>query len=233
MRADLAAAFVLGISRNKASELIKLGKIYINDRILDKPSLEVDESADIKALDTIYVSRAALKLKGFLEKIKFNPFGLNALDIGSSTGGFVQVLLENGVKSVTALDVGSNQLDSTLRSDARVIVRENTDIRDFKEGKFDLVTIDVSFISVLLILKDIDRLAKRDIILLHKPQFEVGKDVKRNSKGVVKDKKQILLSQKYFQSACSELGWECLAKKECVITGKEGNLESFYHYRKK
>ncbi|ALV24818.1 16S/23S rRNA (cytidine-2'-O)-methyltransferase [Campylobacter iguaniorum] len=232
MRADLALANSLNISRNKASELIKARKVSLNGAIIDKPSLEVDEP-NFSVDETIYVSRAALKLKGFLSGLEYDFSGLNALDIGSSTGGFVQILLENGVKSVTALDVGTAQLSSNLRDDKRIIIQENTDIREFKAGKFDLISVDVSFISVVQILEHIDKLAKKDIIILFKPQFEVGKNAKRNSKGVVKDTKQIKLVMAKFESACTSFGWELKASKESVIPGKEGNLEIFYYYTKK
>ncbi|MGX7836189.1 23S rRNA (cytidine-2'-O)-methyltransferase TlyA [Campylobacter fetus] len=233
MRADVFVSATLGISRNQASELIKSKNITLNENMIDKPSLEVKGDERVVANDNIYVSRAALKLKGFLGELKPCFLNLNALDVGSSTGGFVQILLENGVKSVTALDVGSTQLSTVLRNDKRVIVQENTDIRKFNSSKFDLVTVDVSFISILQILNDIDRLAKRDIILLFKPQFEVGANAKRSKKGVVKDKKLINLSKAKFEIAASELGWSLKKSKESVITGKEGNLELFYYYVKR
>ncbi len=149
MRADVFVSATLGISRNQASELIKSKNITLNENMIDKPSLEVKGDERVVANDNIYVSRAALKLKGFLGELKPCFLNLNTLDVGSSTGGFVQILLENGVKSVTALDVGSDQLSTVLRNDKRVIVQENTDIRKFNSSKFDLVTVDVSFISIL------------------------------------------------------------------------------------
>lgn len=233
MRADLAVADVLNISRNKACELIKNGSIFINNEPLKKTNKNLNTTDEIKLLGKIYVSRAALKLKGFLEDLGLNLNGICALDVGSSSGGFTQILLENGVLSVTALDVGSNQLDINLRQNPKIIIKENTDIREFKSDKFDLVTVDVSFISLLKILPNIDGLAKKDIIILYKPQFEVGNNIKRNSKGVITDQMAIKKAKSNFEKSCLELGWKLNFTSSSKITGKEGNLEFLYYYTKK
>ena len=163
------------------------------------------------------------------QKEVLNLAGTDVLDVGSSTGGFVQILLQCGVKSVTALDVGSSQLSEILRRDPRVIVRENTDIREFaSKKKFDLITCDVSFISLNLILKSLASLAKSAIIVLFKPQFEVGAEAKRNKKGVLKDEKAVCAARAKFERLCAELGLAVLHASACKITGKEGNREFFY-----
>lgn len=163
------------------------------------------------------------------QKDILNLAGVDVLDVGSSTGGFVQILLQRGAKSVTALDVGSSQLSEILRRDPRVIVRENTDIREFiSEKKFDLITCDVSFISLNLILKSLARLAKSALIVLFKPQFEVGAEAKRNKKGVLKDEKAAHAARAKFERLCAELGLATLHAGACKITGKEGNQEFFY-----
>ena len=163
------------------------------------------------------------------QKDILNLAGVDVLDVGSSTGGFVQILLQRGAKSVTALDVGSSQLSEILRRDPRVIVRENTDIREFaSEKKFDLITCDVSFISLNLILKSLASLAKNALIVLFKPQFEVGAEVKRNKKGVLKDEKAVRAARAKFERKCAELGLAVLYAGACKITGKEGNQEFFY-----
>ena len=132
MRFDIYAANVLNISRNKAAELIKAGKIMLDSKICDKPSFECEShSHDVALLDEIYVGRGAMKLKSFLDGQNFEISGKDALDIGSSTGGFMQILLQNGANSVVGVDVGSDQLDEKLRSDTRVEIYENTDIREF------------------------------------------------------------------------------------------------------
>ena len=163
------------------------------------------------------------------QKDIFNLAGADVLDVGSSTGGFVQILLQRGAKSVTALDVGSSQLSEILRRDPRVIVRENTDIREFaSKKKFDLITCDVSFISLNLILKSLARLAKSALIVLFKPQFEVGAEIKRNKKGVLKDEKAVRAARAKFEQLCAELGLAVLYASACKIAGKEGNREFFY-----
>ena len=163
------------------------------------------------------------------QKEVLNLAGADVLDVGSSTGGFVQILLQRGAKSVTALDVGSSQLSEILRRDPRVIVRENTDIREFaSKKKFDLITCDVSFISLNLILKSLASLAKSALIVLFKPQFEVGTEAKRNKKGVLKDEKAARGARAKFERLCAELGLAVLHASACKITGKEGNREFFY-----
>ena len=237
MRFDNYVASVLNISRNKASELIKSGKVLINGEICTKVSSEVSE-AKISLLDEIYVGRGALKLKSFLEAMKFDLAGKNALDIGSSTGGFMQILLERGVKGVTGVDVGTDQLDASLRSDERVKIYEKTDVREFAkthQNKFDLITCDVSFISLAEILPAICELASENslIIMLFKPQFEVGVGVKRNKKGVVTDAKAVNLAMKRFEVLASSFKFELIACKECEVKGKEGNAEFFYAFNKR
>ena len=237
MRFDNYVASVLNISRNKASELIKSGKVLANGEICTKVSSEVSE-AKISLLEEIYVGRGALKLKSFLEAMKFDLAGKNALDIGSSTGGFMQILLERGVKSVTGVDVGTDQLDASLRSYERVKIYEKTDVREFSkqnQSKFDLITCDVSFISLAEILPAICELASENslIITLFKPQFEVGVGVKRNKKGVVTDAKAVNLAMKRFEVLASSLKFEPIACKECEVKGKEGNAEFFYAFNKR
>lgn len=235
MRLDLYISKYYNIqSRNKAHELIKSNKVKIDGKIISKPSFAVNEDMKIELLeDEFFVSRAAYKLKYFLEEIDGLKLDrLNALDIGSSTGGFTQILLNSGVKSVTCVDVGSNQLHEKIRNDERISFFENCDIRDFKsDNTFDIVTCDVSFISIHSILQDIDRLAKKHIIILFKPQFEVGKNIKRDSKGVVKDKKAVELSRLRFLDACRLLKWELVYNAISKLSGKDGNSEELFYFK--
>jgi 23S rRNA (cytidine1920-2'-O)/16S rRNA (cytidine1409-2'-O)-methyltransferase len=221
-------------SRNKAQQLIKDHAVSVDGKIIDKVSYEADETMKVEIADiALYVSRAAIKLKGFLPFTQWDLSGLNALDIGSSTGGFTQVLLEEGVKSVTCVDVGSDQLHPSLRSDARVNLHENTDIREFKsENTFDIVTCDVAFIPLELILEFINRLSARYIVVLFKPQFQVGREVKRDKNGVVKDNSAIGKAMIRFEDTCALLGWKLIAKEEAHISGKEGNQETCYGFIK-
>jgi len=223
-------------SRNKAVSLIKSGKIEVNGKVILKPSYNiVNLDCKINILEEkIYVSRAAYKLKAFLEDNFVEIRDKICLDIGSSTGGFTQILLEFGAKEVYAVDVGTNQLAKELKSNLLVKSFEKTDIRDFKSNKkFDLVTCDVSFVGVENILSDIDRLAKDEIILLFKPQFEVGRDAKRDKKGVVKDKSAIQNAIIRFEKVSNSYGWNLLKKEKSKIKGKEGNVETFYHFKKR
>jgi len=220
-------------SRNKAQQLIKDSKVSVDKKIITKPSFKV--SNELIELDDeyVYVSRAAYKLKNFLPLLPFVVKDKNALDIGSSTGGFTEVLLLNDVKSVTSVDVGSSQLHQKLLDDKRVKSIEKQDIRTFESSnKFDLITCDVSFISLLHILENIDNLSSKYIILLFKPQFEVGKNVKRDKNGVVVDTKAISASMIKFEDTCTLLGWKKVLMQESSVTGKEGNLEYCYCYEK-
>jgi len=221
-------------SRTKAQELIKNSLVSVDAKVVKKSSYKLESDSVVEvARHESYVSRAAYKLKYFLEELELDLKDKVCLDIGSSTGGFTQVLLENGVKSVDAVDVGKAQLHKTLLEDERVNSYESCDIREFKSPyMYDLVVSDVSFISLLNILDDVDRLTCKDIILLFKPQFEVGRAVKRDKHGVVQDAKAIALAKDNFEATCKEKGWNLEKKSPSKITGKEGNLEYCYYFTK-
>lgn len=236
MRLDAyLVANALALSRNKAQELLEAGLVRINGAVVAKPSYKVQEGDVVEVAEhNNYVSRAAYKLSGFLEEHAIKLHAKRALDIGSSTGGFTQVLLQNGVSEVVAVDVGTNQLHPTLKNDSRVHSFENCDIRDFQsDTPFELVVSDVSFISLLHILDAVDALACGSIILLFKPQFEVGKEAKRDKHGVVLDAKAIEHAMERFERTCQEKGWHLQMKTPAHITGKEGNLEYCYYYEKR
>ncbi|MDD2789438.1 MAG: TlyA family RNA methyltransferase [Sulfurimonas sp.] len=221
-------------SRNKAQELIKNGLVCVNEKEILKSSykVEADDSVIVGEYKK-YVSRSAHKLSTFLDEIGLDVKERIALDVGSSTGGFTQVLLEYGAKEVSAVDVGRDQLHKTLRADSRVFSYESCDIRDFEsEKEFTLVVSDVAFISLLYILDAVDRLASKDIILLFKPQFEVGREVKRDNNGVVQDAKAIKNAMQKFEDACVLKGWKLVKKSPSKLSGKEGNLEYCYYYEK-
>jgi 23S rRNA (cytidine1920-2'-O)/16S rRNA (cytidine1409-2'-O)-methyltransferase len=221
-------------SRNKAQSIIKEGLVSVDGKTIKKPSFNVDKHNMIDIQDyKSYVSRSAYKLDEFLNEIDISFSSRLALDIGSSTGGFTQVLLQRGVDEVYCVDVGSNQLHKLLRDDNRVNVFENCDIRDFNiDKRFNIVVSDVAFISLLYILDDVDRLALEDIVLLFKPQFEVGKEVKRDKNGVVLDKKAILKAMVKFEDACKLKNWNLIKKSESKLSGKNGNLEYCYYFKK-
>ncbi len=236
MRLDIYLTKTFNIqSRNKACELIKSDKVKIDDVIITKPSFNVEDDHKIELLeDDFYVSRAAYKLKYFLEELEnFDLKNKNTLDIGSSTGGFTQILLENSVSKVTCVDVGSNQLHERIKYDSKISFFENTDIRAFQSDEiFDIVTCDVSFISILHIIEDINRFASKDIIILFKPQFEVGTKVKRDKKGVVKDKNAILKSREDFLNYTQKLNWNLKYSNLSKLQGKDGNEEELFYFSK-
>ena len=208
--------------------------VKINDKIIKKLSFNVSESDKVVVENSQkYVSRAAFKLLEFVNKYNLSFDKKIVLDIGSSTGGFTQVAIEKGAFKVVSVDVGNNQLHFSLRDNPKIKLFENTDIREFEyPKKFDVIISDVSFISLLKIIDKIDKLAKDEIILLFKPQFEVGKEVKRDKKGVVKDKAAIKKARENFENECDKLGWKLIRSEESSIKGKEGNTEFIYHFKK-
>ncbi len=182
-------------SREKAKRSVMAGIVYIGSERVNKASEKYTEeqlaNIVVKGKECPYVSRAGLKLEKAIKMWKLDVQDKLMLDVGSSTGGFTDCALQHGMKHVVALDVGTNQLVYKLRVDERVTVMEQTNFRtvetsDF-ESLFDYITMDVSFISIKLLLGNVAKLLKEDgtFICLIKPQFEVGKDVERNSKGVI------------------------------------------------
>ncbi|MEJ2469307.1 MAG: TlyA family RNA methyltransferase [Campylobacterales bacterium] len=223
----------LAATRSKAQQMIKSGTVTVDGSVVKKTAFSVTGQAVEVTEEMPYVSRAALKLKGFLNALPFSCKGMTALDIGASTGGFTQVLLEAGAERVDAVDVGTDQLHPTLKNDPRVRSFEQTDIRRFdSEEIYDVITSDVSFISLHHILDDVDRLASRWIVLLFKPQFEVGREAERDRRGVVTDTAAIAKAMASFEAACEKRGWKLRAKEEAAIAGKEGNSETCYCFEK-
>ncbi len=219
-------------SRNQVQNLIKNGEVLVNGKRTLKPSFQILLEIEIEILkDTVFVGRGGDKIFPFLKKLEISG---NALDIGASTGGFTEALLLNGISTVTALDVGTLQLHKSLRENPKVISVENMDIRDFKsEIEFDVITCDVSFISIHKILRSIDRLAKRDIVILFKPQFEVGESVKRDKNGVVVDELAISKYEEKFLNRCqNEFSWRYVFSETSELAGKKGNLEKFFYFKK-
>jgi len=222
-------------SRNRANEAIKAKKVKIDGKIA-KASSKVNENSIVEVEnEKFYASRAGRKLESFLAEFPINMKDKKALDIGSSTGGFAQIVLEQGVSSLDCVDVGSKQLHISLRQNPKVSLYENTDIRDFKSNlSFEVITCDVSFISILQIIESINALAEENtsIIILYKPQFEVGKDVKRDSKGVVLDLDAIARRKEEFEAKALSLAWKEEYQALSKLQGKEGNQEYIYAFRK-
>lgn len=237
MRLDLACV-ELGIfeSRNKAQEAIKNGNIFVNDNICKKVSNEVDLENDsiVANQDKFFVSRAAMKLDLFLETFDISINNSIALDIGASTGGFSQVLLQRGARIVHCVDVGTNQLHNNIKNDNRVTCYENTDIRDFNSNidYYSIVVCDISFISIRQILYKIEELLDGICILLFKPQFEVGREAKRSKKGIVLDKNLIDNTIDELVIELKRRKFEIMCVEESKIKGKEGNAEFFIASRR-
>jgi len=221
-------------SRNRAVDAIKSGLILVDGKEVLKPSFKINNQKIEVKEHKFYISRAAKKLESYLNEFNIDIKGKRALDIGSSTGGFTQILLENGIKSVDCVDVGKDQLHPILRDDKRVNLYEECDIRDFKSTPYELIVSDVSFISLTKILPAINRLSKKGTIaiLLFKPQFEVGKNAKRDSKGVVVDKKAILKAQDNFLKESQKYHFKMLDFRESKVKGKDGNQEYIYTFIK-
>lgn len=184
-------------TRNKAKMAIENRDILVNDKIIDKVSYPISESDSIKILkESIpYVSRGGLKLEKALQSFCVDVNDCICLDIGASTGGFTDCLIKNGAKKVYALDVGTNQLDSSLKENQKIISIENTNFRDididvYKNYELDIITADVSFISLTYLFDNISKILsnKGVFIALIKPQFEVNKK-EHNKNGLVNDKK--------------------------------------------
>lgn len=223
-------------SRQKAQELILEGGVWVAERVLNKPSLEIkgallsDLEQNLNLSKRMFVSRAGKKLWAYLEQNPLDCTNKVILDVGSSSGGFTQVLLEKGAQRVVCVDVGSNQLDPALREHPQIELHEHCDIRCFQtQETYDLITCDVSFISLSLILKSLIPLS-RAYLLLFKPQFEVGRQAKRNKKGVVLSAETIAQRLKAFIGEAQALGLRMQHMQLSPIKGKEGNAETFIHF---
>jgi len=227
----------LAPSRERARALILAGQISVNGHPADKAGAQVDTSADIALItpDHPYVGRGGVKLAHAFDIFQITVDGREALDIGASTGGFTDVLLRRGATRVVALDVGHGQLDWTLRNDPRVIVLEHYNARHLQlsdlPGPVDIVTIDVSFISLRQILPVVPPLMRpgADIIALVKPQFEAGRGEVR--KGVIRDVGVQARVVEEITAAAREVGLTTVASTPSPITGAKGNVEFLLHLR--
>ena len=223
-------------TRTKAQAIIMAGQVYVNGQKADKPGVSYEENVEIevRGVTCPYVSRGGLKLEKALRDFGVNPEGFVCSDSGASTGGFTDCLLQQGAKKVFAIDVGYGQLDWKIRSDDRVVVMERTNIRyvtpeDLGEP-LDLSVIDVSFISLKIVLPTIKTLLKPNgqVLCLIKPQFEAGKE-KVGKKGVVREPeihREVLDS---FVETATSLGFTILGLTFSPVKGPEGNIEFLGH----
>ena len=223
-------------TRSKAQAIIMAGQVYVNGQKADKPGTAYEENVqiEVRGVTCPYVSRGGLKLEKALRDFGVKPDGFVCSDSGASTGGFTDCLLQQGAKKVFAIDVGYGQLDWKIRSDERVVVMERTNIRyvtpeDLGEP-LDLSVIDVSFISLKIVLPAIKALLKPtgQVLCLIKPQFEAGKE-KVGKKGVVREPeihKEVLDS---FVQSVTDLGFTILGLTFSPVKGPEGNIEFLGH----
>ncbi len=224
-------------TREKAKRSIMAGLVYSNEMRIDKAGekISVDAPLQVKGTQLKYVSRGGLKLEKALEIFDMTVDGKIMLDIGSSTGGFTDCALQNGASHCYALDVGTNQLAWKIRSDERVTVMEKTNFRyskpeDFVNGLPNFATIDVSFISLSLILPVLKTilLPGGDVMALVKPQFEAGKE-NVGKKGIVRDPKVHLDVLESIAQMATNIGFVVKDASFSPITGGEGNIEFLFH----
>lgn len=217
-------------SRARAQAAIVAGLVKANGAPVTKPSATIPADAALDAVpDHPFVSRGALKLEAALDHFKINPDGGIGLDIGASTGGFTDLLLKRGAKHVYAIDVGRDQFHSSLRDNPRITLRESCDARNLVKADFtdapSLIVIDVSFISLALVLPHVLPLAadNAQLVALIKPQFEVGRAALK--KGIVKDDVARAESVKRIEVLVASLGWTVRGVIDSPIAGGDGNLE--------
>ena len=229
-------------SRERAQALILAGKVLVDEQKIDKPGTAVRSEATVRLLgdDLRYVSRGGLKLEAALKHWAIGVSGQICLDVGTSTGGFTDCLLQHGAQRVIAVDTGYGQIDFRLRSDARVRLLEKTNARYLKAEdvgeKVDLIVMDVSFISATLVLPAVAEAARAfgspAVVLLVKPQFEVGRELVGKG-GIVRDSEAQMAAVRKVKSALKELRFEVEEEIESPILGTEGNREFLVYGRPK
>jgi 23S rRNA (cytidine1920-2'-O)/16S rRNA (cytidine1409-2'-O)-methyltransferase len=217
-------------SRTKAQAAIEAGLVTVDGRMVAKASEEIPADANLHASAVHpYVSRGGVKLAAALDQFHVDPKGRVCLDVGASTGGFSQVLLERGASRVYAVDVGHGQLHESLRARHEIVSLEDTDIRTLSTAKFsdlpDLVTVDVSFISLKLVLPPALALAKptAQLVALIKPQFEAGRGALK--KGIVRDPAVHAVVCDDIAEFIASLGWRVLGIVTSPLEGGDGNAE--------
>ena len=223
-------------TRSKAQSLIMARRVLVNGVHVDKAGANVadDDVIAIQELEHPWVGRGGMKLAHALAEFGITVEGKTCADIGASTGGFTDVMLKNGATKVYAIDAGYGQLDQSLRNDPRVINREKVNARYLDASSFDeaigFVSIDVSFISLKLILPAVKTFLRGELVALIKPQFEVGKhDVGKG--GIVRDDAKRDAAVKSVVEFAKEIGLDVLGVIESPIKGAEGNVEYLMHAR--
>src|SRR3954465_4024880 len=224
-------------SRERAQALIIAGKILVDEQKVEKPGAQVESDSAIRMLgeDLRYVSRGGLKLEKALEYWQIDVAGKTCIDVGASTGGFTDCLLQHGAARIIAIDTGRGQIDAKLRNDSRVQLLENTNARYLTReqlglgGRADFLAMDVAFISATLVLPAVISAAEpREIVVLVKPQFEVGRE-RVGSGGIVRDEADQAAAVQKVREAVEQLGGQNIDVIDSPITGAEGNREFLLH----
>ncbi len=237
-RLDALVAETTGLTRSQARALILAGKVRVDDEPANKPGASVRQGARVVVEEPPrYVSRGGDKLEGALRAFGVDPTGLEALDVGASTGGFTDALLQHGVRTVTALDVAYGQLAWKLRGDPRVRVIERTNVRtlldDAFPDAFDLIVIDASFISLRTVVARVTAYLREAgaIVALVKPQFEAGRK-RIGDGGVVRDPAVHAAVLREVRDAVRSAGVRVVAAALSPLRGPAGNVEFFYELRR-
>jgi 23S rRNA (cytidine1920-2'-O)/16S rRNA (cytidine1409-2'-O)-methyltransferase len=230
----------LAPSRARAQAFVLAGEVFVAGVRVDKPGSLVDAAAavEVRSRDHPYVSRGGVKLAGALDEFAIDVRGLRCLDLGASTGGFTDCLLQRGAARVVAVDVGYGQLAHKLRVDPRVSVLERTNARTLTaeaiDGPVDLTVVDASFIGIASLLPAIARCTRPggELVALVKPQFEVGREQASRGKGVVRDE---ALRRDAIDRAADSVraaGFAVVGRADSVLPGPKGNREAFVHARR-
>jgi 23S rRNA (cytidine1920-2'-O)/16S rRNA (cytidine1409-2'-O)-methyltransferase len=221
-------------TRSKAQALIMARRVTVNGQFVDKPGSTVrqDDELRVAELEHPWVGRGGMKLAHALERLQIDVRGKTCVDIGASTGGFTDVLLKHGAAKVYAIDVGYGQLDGSLRNDPRVVNREKVNARFLESSDFDeaidFVSIDVSFISLELILPAVAKFLRGEVVALIKPQFEVGRG-EVGKGGIVRDDAQRAAAVQSVVAFAKESGFDVREVIESPVKGAEGNVEYLMH----
>lgn len=230
-------------SRERARRAVMAGAVEVDGRRVDKPGTQVGEAAEVAVVERgePYVSRGGRKLEAALDALGIDPAGKVCLDVGASTGGFTDCLLQRGAARIYAVDVGYGQLDYRLRTDPRVVVMERVNVRylpaDALPEPVDLATVDVSFISLTKVVPALlPHLRRRstgpggELLALVKPQFEAGRG-QVGKGGIVRDEEVRSRVIRETAAALASLGLELVAVVDSEVPGTGGNVEAFAHYR--
>lgn len=226
-------------TRQKAQALLMAGQVLVKDLVVTKAGTMINSDAEIRIRgdQNPYVSRGGLKMAGALDLLQLDVSGKIILDIGASTGGFTDCCLQKGAIKSYAVDVGTNQLDYSLRTDTRVVSYEQTNARDMTPEMFDpspdFAVIDVSFISITRLLEAVVTCldTRADILAMVKPQFEVGRE-KVGKGGVVRSDADRMAAVDKVKKFGESLGLNVVSQAESVISGPKGNREVFVHFVK-